>query len=292
MRYRSHVLHTLLKGFVLRRGHDILKNALPMKCEHVLLVRPSPVQAALYDYNMNSLQQGGTSTTAGPLKGFAVCTKIWNHPDIYFNEAMKPPDSKKSSATSWQEEVGLPKNLLPKGETNKLEWPNEALAMLPPYQTGRLDNSPKMVVAMEILDRSVQMGDKLLIFSQSLLALSYIESLLVRRPIPIPHSAGPSGEVQYSGTMWSKNVNFCRLDGSTGSADRERLISAFNSPANTEMWVFLLSTKAGCLGINLIGANRVIVLDVSWNPCYDAQAVCRCAYTYLIHADVHVDIFY
>ena len=42
--------------------------------------------------------------------------------------------------------------------------PNEALAMLPPYQTGRLDNSPKMVVAMEILDRSVQMGDKLLIF--------------------------------------------------------------------------------------------------------------------------------
>ena len=50
----------------------------------------------------------------------------------------------------------------------------------------------------------------ILIFSQSLLALSYIESLLVRRPIPIPHSGGPAGEVQYSGTKWSKNVNFCR----------------------------------------------------------------------------------
>ena len=36
--------------------------------------------------------------------------------------------------------------------------------MLPQYEMGRLDNSPKMVVAMEILDRSVQVGDKLLIF--------------------------------------------------------------------------------------------------------------------------------
>lgn len=63
-----------------------------------------------------------------------------------------------------------------------------------------------------------------------------------------------------------------RLDGSTQTTNRQRSVNAFNRK-NTAS-IFLISTKAGCLGINLIGANRVILFDPSWNPTNDLQ-VCK-----------------
>ncbi|VDN25165.1 unnamed protein product [Gongylonema pulchrum] len=86
-RQRTHVLVELLKGFVQRRTHHLLKSILPPSSEFVLLLRKSPIQRILYraflQYAHAEININGTAIF-NPLKAFAVCSKIWNHPDILY----------------------------------------------------------------------------------------------------------------------------------------------------------------------------------------------------------------
>ncbi|CBY41468.1 unnamed protein product [Oikopleura dioica] len=64
-----------------------------------------------------------------------------------------------------------------------------------------------------------------------------------------------------------------RIDGSCGSMEREKIIKKFTDfPLPS---ILIISTRAGCVGINVTAATRVVMFDVSWNPVHDAQAVCR-----------------
>ncbi|KAJ3332247.1 hypothetical protein HDU76_000838 [Blyttiomyces sp. JEL0837] len=65
-----------------------------------------------------------------------------------------------------------------------------------------------------------------------------------------------------------------RLDGSMTIPKRQKLVDRFNDLSNDE-FVFLLSSKAGGCGLNLIGANRLVLFDPDWNPANDAQALAR-----------------
>ncbi|PIK38731.1 putative DNA repair and recombination protein RAD54B [Apostichopus japonicus] len=65
-----------------------------------------------------------------------------------------------------------------------------------------------------------------------------------------------------------------RLDGSTPTSKRQQLVERFNSKYAKET-VFLLSSKAGGVGLNLIGASRLILYDIDWNPANDLQAMAR-----------------
>jgi len=77
---------------------------------------------------------------------------------------------------------------------------------------------------------------------------------------------------------------FLRLDGATPPGERQRLVDRFNMPvkrmqfqthSSSFPFAFLLSAKAGGCGLNLIGANRLILLDLDWNPATDQQAAAR-----------------
>lgn len=83
MRYRAHVLHSLLVGFVQRRSHMVLQKTLPNKQEYVILLKLSPFQRKLYEVFMNEIVR--KKAVPNPLKAFAVCCKIWNHPDVLYN---------------------------------------------------------------------------------------------------------------------------------------------------------------------------------------------------------------
>uniref|UniRef100_A0A3B4UXB5 RAD54 like 2 n=1 Tax=Seriola dumerili TaxID=41447 RepID=A0A3B4UXB5_SERDU len=297
MRYRSHVLHSLLEGFVQRRGHDVLKDQLPSKEEHVILVRLSPLQRALYTEFMNRFREAGNTgwLSLNPLKAFCVCCKIWNHPDILYEALQKEnlasdqdldlddmtstgparcptaPNQKSKPLENPTPIGGLSLNQLQEKANQVItyEWAKDIMC---DYKPGILENSAKMVMLFHLIEESVRKGDKLLVFSQSLSTLTVIEEFLAKRAVPpSPNTSNRDRPNQ----NWVRNLNYYRLDGSTTASERERLINQFNDPSNTSAWVFLLSTRAGCLGVNLIGANRVVVFDASWNPCHDAQAVCR-----------------
>ena len=68
---------------------------------------------------------------------------------------------------------------------------------------------------------------------------------------------------------------YLRLDGSTPSAKRQELVDEFNRTSASQCFAFLLSAKSGGVGLNLIGASRLVLFDVDWNPATDLQAMAR-----------------
>lgn len=73
----------------------------------------------------------------------------------------------------------------------------------------------------------------------------------------------------------SMDYTFLRLDGSTPASKRQDLVDRFNRSPPSNSFVFLLSAKAGGVGLNLIGASRLVLFDLDWNPATDTQAMAR-----------------
>lgn len=133
----------------------------------------------------------------------------------------------------------------------------------------------KMVLLMDILKESAMIGDKVLVFSQSILSLDLIEDFLGK--VNDAHESAKVKDSALSGYLdtWIPGKDYYRMDGSTPADTRKIWCKFFNRATSHRMRLFLISTKAGGLGINLVAANRVIIFDASWNPSHDVQSIFR-----------------
>lgn len=75
--------------------------------------------------------------------------------------------------------------------------------------------------------------------------------------------------------LTSLSLPFLRLDGSTPTSKRQGLVDDFNRSSASSCFAFLLSAKAGGVGLNLTGASRLVLFDADWNPATDNQAMAR-----------------
>ena len=119
---------------------------------------------------------------------------------------------------------------------------------LPPLGEHLVENSGKMILLDKLLRKLKEKGHRVLLFTQMTRLLDILEDYLVMR-----------------------KYKYCRIDGNTPYEIREDSIDSYNAP-NSEKFLFLLSTRAGGLGINLQTADVVILFDSDWNPQADLQA--------------------
>lgn len=125
---------------------------------------------------------------------------------------------------------------------------HKSLSVKPGYNYGSGAKSGKMQVVKALLELWKEQGNKTLLFAQHRIMLDILEKFI-----------GSIG-----------GFNYRRMDGTTPIHTRQGLVDEFNN--NPIAHVFLLTTKVGGLGINLTGANRVIIYDPDWNPSTDVQA--------------------
>ncbi|XP_013200032.1 DNA excision repair protein ERCC-6-like [Amyelois transitella] len=112
---------------------------------------------------------------------------------------------------------------------------------------GHWKRSGKMTVVNSLLKIWQKQGHRALIFSQSRAMLCILE--------------------QY---LQNQEFKYLKMDGTVSVSQRQNLIKTFND--NSEYMVFLATTRVGGLGVNLTGADRVIIYDPDWNPATDNQA--------------------
>jgi hypothetical protein len=249
-----------MECFVQRVDSAPLRSELPQLREYLVIVPLSKLQSHLYGAFLDILRKS-KGDQFNVLQAFAYASKICAHPILLFDALSSREDAADS------EGVGA----LPVAHKYM------GLAQLKPEKyVAHPQDGHKLLLAIEIILNAVERGEKTLVFSMSTKLLDYFERLLAR--------------VTSERFRDADFVKYLRIDGSTSGQERASMIKAFERGCGgavsgdgtrdaTNYSLFLISTRAGGVGITLTAATRIILLDTSFNPADDRQAIGR-AYRY------------
>uniref|UniRef100_A0A8C7NMI4 DNA helicase n=1 Tax=Oncorhynchus mykiss TaxID=8022 RepID=A0A8C7NMI4_ONCMY len=248
----------IMKPFILRRVKSEVLKQLPAKEERLEFCTMSEKQQLLYQNMVGKLKKSAIGEKKVLCNVMMQLRKMANHPLLhrqYYTterlEAMshlmlKEPTHLDADPVLIQEDMAVMSDF----ELHRL---CQQYSSLHKYQLEKdlLLDSGKFHLLQTLLATLKTKGDRVVLFSQFTMMLDIVEILLKH----LGH-------------------RYVRLDGSTPIADRIVLIDDYNM--DPEIFVFLLSTRAGGLGINLTSANVVIMHDIDCNPYNDKQAEDRC----------------
>lgn len=245
------LLNGILNPKIHRADTSAIASDLPSKYEFILCVPLTDLQKQAYDVFVECLTASRDGDAAAGLWSWLALLQLCcNHP-FPFREKLadrsKQSDDSETGESESQsvlpksiKDAGLPSDLLPRIEAIFSSIPNLRDPSL----------SHRSMLLDQILDQSMEAGDKVLVFSQSIPTMNYLDDLLRLR-----------------------GRRYRRIDGSMAGTDRQAISKEFN--AKNDIKVLLISTRAGGIGLNMFGANRVAIFDFLFNPTWEEQAVGR-----------------
>lgn len=264
------VLKSEIGPKISRANITVLKDDLKSKVEFVITVPLTALQEELYNLCIRQLLVGDRKkiTTTRMWVWIHLLNLLCCHPAVFVNKlkdqqarrdnAGDKPRANAQRAVVEESDANEQQDVLPEDQNLDDEMRGSFTNSFIEQAVSILDqahdntsprHSFKTRILMQIIRLSKAAGDRVLVFSQQLNSLTYLESVLA-----------------------SQNYRYIRLDGKTKMSNRPALMEDFN---RGKFDVFLISTKAGGTGFNLQGANRVIILDCGFNPQNEEQAIGR-----------------
>ncbi|KUI62635.1 Protein CHROMATIN REMODELING 20 [Cytospora mali] len=245
---RLAALRQIVAPKVHRRTVGTLKDSLPPKKEYIIHLDIRSVQREVYLTLLRGVkgkQDGSKVALMWSLISYLGI--LLAHPKILHAKLQR--DKQNRGESHVKEDVNM-ENSEDGEEKLPTQVQSDALEVLATHQGyDELKTSFKMLALFKILDKAAEMGENVLVFSQSLVTLDFIEEVCSRQRRP-----------------------YKRLDGSTKVSSRQSQVKEFNLGRGQ---TYLISTRAGGVGLNIYGASRVVVFDFQFNPVDEQQAIGR-----------------